>query len=116
MYGTTNARIRLIFTANGQWMGAVAKNTPTKLFYISVQGENRLKRIVWPARQQDSVDAYRRPQGSPLPVMHGPQRGFGSGFHLQFPVDIREVSLDGADAQVEFLGNVLVAQSLRNEL
>ncbi len=45
VYGTTNARIRLIFTANGQLMGSIIKQTPTKHFFISVRGENRLKRI-----------------------------------------------------------------------
>ncbi len=45
LYGTTNARIRLIFKANGEWMGAVLKNMPTKQFTINVHGENRLKRI-----------------------------------------------------------------------
>lgn len=45
VYGTTNARIRLIFTANGQLMGSVIKQTPTKQFFISVRGENHLKRI-----------------------------------------------------------------------
>ncbi len=45
VYGTTNARIHLVFQANGQLMGSVIKNTPTKQFYIGVCGENRLKRI-----------------------------------------------------------------------
>jgi hypothetical protein len=45
VYGTTNARIRLVFTANGHLMGSVIKNTTTKHLYIGVEGENRLKRI-----------------------------------------------------------------------
>lgn len=45
VYGTTNARIRLIFTGNGQLMGDVVPNTPDKHLEIDVVGENRLKRI-----------------------------------------------------------------------
>jgi hypothetical protein len=45
VYGTTNARIRLVFAANGQLMGSILKYTPAKQFLISVRGENRLKRI-----------------------------------------------------------------------
>ncbi len=45
IYGTTNARIRLIFKANGQLMGAILRNTSDKRFSIEVRGENRLKRI-----------------------------------------------------------------------
>lgn len=45
VYGTTNARIRLIFCANGQLMGSILKQTPARQFLISVCGENHLKRI-----------------------------------------------------------------------
>jgi hypothetical protein len=45
VYGTTNARIRLIFTGNGHLMGDVVPNTPDKHLEIDVVGENRLKRI-----------------------------------------------------------------------
>jgi hypothetical protein len=45
VYGTTNARIRLIFKANGQLMGSILRNTPDKQFSVEVRGENRLKRI-----------------------------------------------------------------------
>lgn len=45
VYGTTNARIRLIFKANGQLMGAILPNTSDKRFTLEVCGENRLKRV-----------------------------------------------------------------------
>lgn len=45
VYGTTNARIRLIVTGNGHLMGDVVPNTPDKRLEIDVVGENRLKRI-----------------------------------------------------------------------
>jgi hypothetical protein len=45
VYGTTNARIRLIVTGNGHLMGDVVPNTREKHLEIDVTGENRLKRI-----------------------------------------------------------------------
>ncbi len=45
VYGTTNARIRLLFTANGQLMGSVIPNSEEKIFMIDVVGENNLKKI-----------------------------------------------------------------------
>jgi len=45
VYGTTNARIRLLFTANGALMGSVLPEAPRKEFRIEITGENRLKRI-----------------------------------------------------------------------
>ncbi len=45
VYGTTNARIRLIVTGNGHLMGEVVANTPEKYLEIDVMGENPLKRI-----------------------------------------------------------------------
>jgi hypothetical protein len=45
VYGTTNARIRLLFTANGQLMGDVVPNTDEKVLRIDVLGENRLKKV-----------------------------------------------------------------------
>lgn len=45
VYGTTNARLRLIFTANGHLMGSVVPNTSTKTLMIDATGENRLKKI-----------------------------------------------------------------------
>ncbi len=45
VYGTTNARIRLVFKGNGQLMGAILPNTANKQFSIDVRGENGLKRI-----------------------------------------------------------------------
>lgn len=45
VYGTTNARIRMVFAANGQLMGAILKNCPEKDFLISVTGENKLKKV-----------------------------------------------------------------------
>ena len=45
VYGTTNARIRLLFTANGELMGSVLPNAGRKEFHIDVAGENALKRV-----------------------------------------------------------------------
>ncbi|MCF6175309.1 MAG: DUF3604 domain-containing protein [Victivallaceae bacterium] len=45
VYGTTNARIRLLFTANDQLMGSCIKNTDAKEFLIDVIGENFLKKV-----------------------------------------------------------------------
>jgi hypothetical protein len=45
VYGTTNARIRLIFTANGKLMGSVIPNSKEKIFRIDTVGENNLKKI-----------------------------------------------------------------------
>lgn len=45
VYGTTNARIRLIWTANGELMGSILPNTSEKRFSIDVCGESPLKRI-----------------------------------------------------------------------
>ena len=45
VYGTTNARIRLVFTGNGRLMGDVIPNTSDKEFEIDVVGENHLKRV-----------------------------------------------------------------------
>lgn len=45
VYGTTNARIRLLFTINGQLMGSFINNTGCKNAFISVHGENRLKTV-----------------------------------------------------------------------
>jgi hypothetical protein len=45
VYATTNARIRLLFTANGALMGSVLPETADKELRIEVTGENRLKRI-----------------------------------------------------------------------
>lgn len=45
VYGTTNARIRLIFTGNGRLMGSVLDVVDRKEFLIDVVGENRLKKV-----------------------------------------------------------------------
>ena len=45
VYATTNARIRLIFTANGHLMGSVIPNAPDKEIRIDVVGEGDLKRV-----------------------------------------------------------------------
>jgi len=45
VYGTTNARIRLVFTSNGRLMGSVIQNSEEKLFTIDVIGEYDLKKI-----------------------------------------------------------------------
>ena len=45
IYGTTNARIRLVFTGNGKLMGSVIPNSKEKIFLIDVVGENNLKKI-----------------------------------------------------------------------
>lgn len=45
VFGTTNARIVLLFTMNGEIMGSVLPNTREKTVNISVNGENRLKAV-----------------------------------------------------------------------
>jgi len=45
VYGTTNARIRLLFTGNGHLMGDVVANTPNKTLAIAVVGETELKKV-----------------------------------------------------------------------
>lgn len=45
VYGTTNARIRLLFTANGALMGSVLKDEPEKCLAIDVVGDNDLKKV-----------------------------------------------------------------------
>lgn len=45
VYATTNARMRMVFTANGQLMGSVVPNTSSKELLIDVEGENTLKKI-----------------------------------------------------------------------
>jgi hypothetical protein len=45
VYGTTNAQIRLIFTANGQLMGSVLPNSGAKTFEIKAIGERPLKKV-----------------------------------------------------------------------
>lgn len=44
-YLTSNARIRLLFTANGELMGSEIKNTDKKEFLIDVVGEGNLKKV-----------------------------------------------------------------------
>ena len=45
VYGTTNARIRLIFTANGRLMGSEIPLSGRKEFRIDIAGENKLKKV-----------------------------------------------------------------------
>ncbi len=45
VYGTTNARIKLIFTANSKLMGSTIPVTEDKEFMIDVVGENTLKKV-----------------------------------------------------------------------
>ncbi|MCP4641370.1 MAG: DUF3604 domain-containing protein, partial [bacterium] len=45
VYGTTNARIRLLFTGNGALMGSAVPNTSEKTLMIDVTGENQLKKV-----------------------------------------------------------------------
>jgi hypothetical protein len=45
VYGTTNARIRLLFTGNGHLMGDVVPNTSEKRLVIDVTGEAPLKKV-----------------------------------------------------------------------
>lgn len=44
-YGTTNARIRLLFLMDGHWMGSVLPSGSSKEVYLSVTGENDLLQI-----------------------------------------------------------------------
>ncbi len=45
VYASTNARIRLLFTANGQLMGSIMPDAATKEFFIDVKAENDLKKV-----------------------------------------------------------------------
>lgn len=45
VYGTTNARIRLLFTANGALLGSILPQNNEKLFRISIAGEKTLKSV-----------------------------------------------------------------------
>jgi hypothetical protein len=45
VYGTTNARIRLVFTGNGKLMGSVVPNTSEKTLMIDIATETRLKKV-----------------------------------------------------------------------
>ena len=45
VYGTTNARIRLIFTGNGRLMGSVIPAERKRRLHVDVFAENELKRI-----------------------------------------------------------------------
>jgi Protein of unknown function (DUF3604) len=45
VYATTNARIRLLFTANGKMMGSELAEVGQKEFHVDVTGDNRLKKI-----------------------------------------------------------------------
>ena len=45
VYGTTNARIRLVFTANDALMGSVLENASEKTLIIDVTGDNDLKKV-----------------------------------------------------------------------
>lgn len=45
VYGTTNARIRLLFTINGQLMGSILPITEKKKIYISAKGERPFKAV-----------------------------------------------------------------------
>ena len=44
-YATSNARIRLIFTGNGELMGSVVPNTGAKTLHLDVMGEGPLKKV-----------------------------------------------------------------------
>lgn len=45
VYGTTNARIRLLFTINGHLMGSILPATARKLLHISAAGEAPIKAV-----------------------------------------------------------------------
>lgn len=45
VYGTTNARIRLLMTINGSLMGSVVKSAEKNSLYVSVQGERPFKAV-----------------------------------------------------------------------
>lgn len=45
VYGTTNARIRLVFTVNGALMGSVLPNDREKRLMIDVVGDSDLKKV-----------------------------------------------------------------------
>lgn len=45
VYGTTNARIKLLFTVNDHLMGSILQDTPNKTFHIAVCGERSFKAV-----------------------------------------------------------------------
>ncbi|OGV51673.1 MAG: hypothetical protein A2017_10115 [Lentisphaerae bacterium GWF2_44_16] len=45
VYATTNARIRLVFTGNGELMGGTVPLGNEKIFLIDIQAENKLKKV-----------------------------------------------------------------------
>lgn len=44
-YGTTNARIKLLFTINDHLMGSILPNVEEKELYLNIEGENTLKAV-----------------------------------------------------------------------
>ncbi len=45
VYGTSNARIRLLFTVNDHLMGSVVPRSEKNIFFIDVHGESELKKV-----------------------------------------------------------------------
>ncbi|NLF38064.1 DUF3604 domain-containing protein [bacterium] len=45
VYGTTNARIRLLFTINGALMGSILPNVPGKTVHLDLKGEQPFKSV-----------------------------------------------------------------------
>jgi hypothetical protein len=45
VYGTTNARIKMVFTMNGRLMGSQMPDTEKKMLFIDLEGENKWKAV-----------------------------------------------------------------------
>jgi len=74
VYGTTNARIRLLFTGNDKLMGSVLNTNEPKKFFIDVVGEKPLKMV----ELFRNGDFYKRfyPQGISFKTeFTAPERG-----------------------------------------
>lgn len=70
VYGTTNARIKLLFTINGCLMGSILKNDPKKILIVETQGESTIK----------SVDVMRN--GRLYRRLRPNQSSFGQEMHV----------------------------------
>ena len=66
VYGTTNARIRLLFTGNDQLMGTIQPNRSDKRLVIQTQGEIPLKKI----ELYKNMTLYKRFAGDGINFTH----------------------------------------------
>lgn len=88
VYGTTNARLRLVFCANGRLMGSTVANSPRKRIMIDVTGESPLKK----------VELFRGPARHTLYVPDGGAHTFRTEVNIDDPAGgywyVRATQLD----------------------